>query len=145
MFAVAPLISVIGDKMYPALSVEALRVAAGANTYMMTSSDGSGQKDVVGTKNPKLALMTVGNFEIPVNADGEIIVYFTVPQEAKRYVKAWEILSDDVPMSSWASKVENKIVFIGTGAEGLKDIVATPIRAGEPGVLVHAQVGRANL
>ena len=136
----APLISVIGEKMYPALSVEALRVAAGANTYMMTSSDGSGEKDVVGTKKPKLAKMRVGNFEIPTNAEGEMVVYFTNPQGNSRYIKAWKILSDDVPMSTWANKVKDKIVFIGTGADGLKDIVATPIRAGEPGVLVHAQV-----
>ncbi len=136
----APLISVIGEEMYPALSVEALRVATGASTYIMSSSDGSGGKDIVGTKNPKLTKMTIGNFEIPTSADGELLVYYSRPEPNLRVVKAWEILSDDVPTSTWAHKVEGQIIFVGTSAIGLKDFVATPFQAGVPGVLVHAQV-----
>ena len=140
----APLIANVGEVMYPALSVEALRVASGASNYIMTSSDASGEKDVVGTSNPKLSGMKVGNFEIPTNAAGKFLVYYTKPTPSSekdlRYVKAWEILSDDVPVSSWASKVQGQIVFIGASSIGLKDFVATPFQAAEPGVLVHAQV-----
>ena len=135
----APMLSGIGDRMYPALSVEALRVASGAKTYILSSSDGTDGMAARGTKNPEMVKMRVGNFEIPTNKDGEFIVYFSKPQP-ERYIPAWKILSDEIPVSEWADKISGHIVFIGTGAEGLKDIVATPIRAGEPGVLVHAQI-----
>ncbi len=135
----APLLSGIGDRMYPALSVEALRVASGASTYILSSSDGTDGMAARDTKNPEMVKMRVGNFEIPTNKDGEFTVYFSKPHP-ERFIPAWKILSDEIPQNTWSDKILGHIVFIGTGAEGLKDIVATPIRAGEPGVLVHAQV-----
>jgi len=135
----APMLSGIGERMYPALSVEALRVASGAKTYILSASDGTDGMAARNTKNPEMINMRVGNFEIPTNKDGEFIVYFSKPQP-ERFIPAWQILSDEIPMAAWAAKVQGHIVFIGTGAEGLKDIVATPLRAGEPGVLVHAQI-----
>lgn len=131
----APLLGRVGDRIFPSLSVEALRVAQGAQNFIVKSSNASGELAGQAVEVPEMAAMKVGAFEIPTMANGDMIVHYSNP-EPKRYIPAWKILSDN----SWSDLVAGHIVFIGTGAEGLKDLRTTPIRAAEPGVLVHAQI-----
>ena len=135
----APLISRIDSRYFSSLSIEALRAVQDASAIVMRASTGTGELGAGGSKNFGLARLKVGNFEVPTTSEGEINIYFTLPKP-QRYIPAWKILSDDIPMSEWAPLIEGHIVFVGTGAQGLKDIVATPIEAREPGVLVHAQI-----
>ena len=135
----APLIARIDDKYYRSLSIEALRAVQGAQTTIVRSSNGSGEFADLDTENPEVSTIKVGAFEIPTTPLGEINVHFSKPVP-ERYIPAWEILSDEIPMSDWADRIAGHIVFIGTGAEGLKDIKATPMNDAEPGVLIHAQI-----
>jgi len=128
----------VGDKIYPSLAAESLRVAQDASSYILKSSDAANEWGVRGGI-PEMTALRVGNFEIPTTRDGKIIVYYTEPTDA-RLIPAWKILSDDPKDREWENILPGNIVFVGTSSEGLKDIVTTPFRGGEPGVLVHAQV-----
>ena len=135
----APLLGRIGDRLFPSLSMESLRVAQGTQNFIVKSSNASGELASQTIEVPEMAAIKVGAFEIPTTADGEMIVHYTMP-EPKRYIPAWKILSDNPQDQNWSDLIAGHIVFMGTGAEGLKDIRTTPIRGGEPGVLVHAQI-----
>ena len=135
----APLLGRVGDRLFPSLSAEALRVVQGAQNFIVKSSNASGELASKSLEVPEMVAMKIGEFEIPTTANGDIIVYYSEPAP-QRYIPAWKILSDDRADIDWADKIAGHIVFIGTGAEGLKDIRTTPMRGGEPGVLVHAQI-----
>lgn len=135
----APLISRIDNNYYRSLALEALRVAYQQGAIVVRISNGTGELDALDTENPEVANLRIGPAIVPTTPDGKFIVYYS-DRQPSRYIPAWKILSDEVPVSEWADSVAGQIVFIGTGAEGLKDLVATPINDREPGVLVHAQV-----
>ena len=131
----APLLARIDDRIVPSLSLEALRVAQGAGSIMVRSSDGSGETSV--------GLITVlavktGEFETPTTHNGELWMHYTgdVPE---RTVPAWRILTGDLPPEEMQRLFEGQIVFVGAGAVGLRDLISTPVRERELGVNVHAQ------
>ncbi len=132
----APLMNLIGEQEYPALSIEALRVAQGARNFVLKSSNASGETNEA---NPELVAIQTGNFEIPTTGDGQMYVHFTedVPE---RVVPAWKVLEKteiDQEMRDW---FEGRIVFVGTSAAGLLDLVSTPMSPSVAGVVVHAEM-----
>ncbi len=132
----APLLNIIDGQEYPALTLEALRVAQGARSYTLKSSNASGENNETNTE---LVAVGVGALEIPTTGDGQMYVHFTedVPE---RVVPAWKIMDKteiDQEMLDW---FEGRIVYVGTSATGLLDLVATPMTAEAAGVLVHAQM-----
>ena len=135
----APLLGRIGDRMFPSLSAEALRVVQNASSFAIKSSNAFGELENKTTESPEMVTLRIGDFEVPTTADGKIVLHYTTPQP-QRYIPAWKILSDNPADQDWGDKIAGHIVFIGTGSEGLKDLVTTSVRGGEPGVLVHAQV-----
>jgi len=135
----APLLGRIDDRLFPSLSMEALRVPQGANNFIVKSANASGELGNIDLKHPEMASLKVGAFEIPTMPNGDMVIHYTQPHP-ERYIPAWKIFSDEAQDQDWQDKIAGHIVFIGTGAEGLKDLRATPIRGGEPGVLVHAQI-----
>ena len=135
----APLIARIGDDYYRSLSLEALRIALRQGAVKVRLSNGTGELASPQAENPEVAKLKVADMTIPTTPNAKFRVYYTKPVK-DRYIPAWKILSDEIPMSSWADKVAGHIVFVGTGADGLKDLVATSIMPRAPGVLVHAQI-----
>lgn len=135
----APLLSRIGDQIYPSLSLEALRVAQGAGAVIVKSSDASGEMGGGGdpSQNDVVALK-VGQFEVPTTPAGELWMYYTA-SHPERVVPAWKILDGSLPAAEMQRLFQGRIVFIGTGAAGLRDLISTPIRERELGVMVHAQ------
>lgn len=122
----------VEPQIYPALSMEALRIFQGATTYIIKSSNAS-DSTAYGEENG-LNTVRVGHKEIPVQKDGKFWVHFTEHVD-ERYVPAWKLFQDDFD----ASLIEGKILFIGTSAAGLKDLRATPLNPAAAGVEVHAQ------
>ena len=131
-----PLIANLDGRIVPSLSLEALRVAQGAGAVLVRSSDGSGESGG-GPVNTVLAVKT-GDLQVPTTHIGELWMHYTAPHP-ERVVPAWRILQGDLPEAEMRRLFEGHIVFIGTGAIGLRDIRSTPIQAGELGVVVHAQ------
>ena len=131
-----PLIANLDGQLVPSLSLEALRVAQGAGAILVRSSDGSGEFGG-GSVTTVLAVKT-GDLQVPTTDVGELWMHYTAPHP-ERIVPAWRILQGDLPEAEMRRLFEGQIVFIGTGAIGLRDIRSTPTQAGELGVVIHAQ------
>lgn len=131
----APLIFLHRGELVPSLSVEALRVAQGADATLVKTSDGSGE--MRGLPGAVLSIKT-GDFTAPTNDVGEMWLHYTeaAPQ---RTIPAWQIMKGDAELADLAPAVEGQIVFIGASAIGLRDLVTTPLQERAPGVSVHAQ------
>lgn len=132
----APLLARQDGQILPSLSLEALRVAQGAGSIVIKTSDGSG--NLAGGGAAQVTTIKVGQFEVPTTGAGELWMYYTAPRP-ERVVPAWKILSGALSQQEMARLFEGHIVFVGTGAIGLRDLVSTPVRDREPGVMVHAQ------
>jgi adenylate cyclase len=118
------------DIVYPALTVEMLRVAGspdGKGAYSITSN-------AAGITNVKVRLGRV--FTIKTMLDGRIWVNFTPHDREGRYVSAKDVIDGTVP----PERIQGKLILVGTSATGLLDIRATPIDGALPGVEVHANI-----
>lgn len=124
-----PLMFKQGDKIYPALSTEALRVAQGAGSTIIKSYSASG-----GEKADAITAMKIGEIEVPTDANGKFWLYYDYSRP-ERYIPAWRAM---VGMLE-ENEIAGQIVLIGTSAPGLKDLRTTPLNPSIPGVEVHAQ------
>ena len=131
----APLVFFYEGQLVPSLSLEALRVAQRAGSILVKTSDGSGE--TAGAPGAIVSLR-VGQFEVPTTATGELWMHFSEPAP-QRTIPAWKLLSKDVLDKDIRAAVEGQIIFVGSSATGLRDLVATPLNDNEPGVTVHAQ------
>ena len=124
----------VTGEVYPSLAAEALRVAQGpaASTYRLKTSGASGQAAF--GAHTGMVEVRIGQSVVPTDEKGRIWLYDTgsVPQ---RFLPAWEIFERNFDRS----RVEGKIVLVGTSAAGLKDLRSTPLNPVAPGVEVHAQ------
>jgi|RhiMetdeSRZDD1v2_1073273.scaffolds.fasta_scaffold00899_28 adenylate cyclase len=128
-----PLIYRVHDQYIPALAAEAIRVAQGASTYLLKSSNASGETAL--GKATGLNHIRIGNLEIPTDSEGAIFVKFRHFTKAI-YLPAWKVLSGAMP----DDEISGKIIFVGTSAAGLFDLRATPLDPSVPGVEIHAQM-----
>jgi adenylate cyclase len=126
------------EGLFPALAIEALRVAQEASTYLIKSSGASGELSF-GEKTGIVAIKT-GSIEVPTDARGRLVVYDTGHKE-ERFISARAVLKDEVP----AEKIEGNVFFVGTSAIGLKDLRNTPVQDAVPGVELHAQLAEQML
>ena len=127
-----PLLLALGDELYPSLSGEALRVAQGADTYLVKTA-GAADEASFGT-HTGITHVRIGAYVVPTNSRGEIWVFYT-PPVPDRYIPAWQVLEGTVDPSA----VRGAIVLIGSTAAGLQDLHATPLAVAMPGVAIHAQ------
>lgn len=126
-----PMISKHNDSLYPALSVEAIRVGFAVST-LMAEVDPYGIK-AIGVA-PKSKVKPKG-LKIATNENGMVRPYFARHNQGL-YVSAADVLNGTVDKS----RIAGKIAFVGTSAVGLLDIRSTPIDPFIPGVEVHAQI-----
>lgn len=122
----------LGDQILPSLSMELLRVAQGASTYLIKSSGASGSESFGASTG--ITAVKIGAVEVQTDAEGAVWLHFTGPRP-ERFVPAWQVLDGTADVS----KLRNHIVLIGTSAAGLKDQRASPLDPAGPGVEVHAQ------
>jgi adenylate cyclase len=131
----APLIARANGVLVPSLSAEALRVAQGAGGMVVRSSDASGE---VNAGAPEAVGLKIGEAEVPVTERGELWMHYT-PPVAERIVPAWKVLHGGLSRGEMERLFGGRIVLVGAGAIGLRDLVATPVQERELGVIVHAQ------
>ncbi|MBI5202980.1 MAG: adenylate/guanylate cyclase domain-containing protein [Elusimicrobia bacterium] len=130
-----PLVFNVQDKLYPGLAAEALRVAQGAKTIAIKTSGGSGETNL--GERTGIVKVKIGQFVIPTDGQGRVWLHYTkLDDDKKRFIPVWKIFKNEVPRE----EIENGILFLGTSAQGLRDIRATPINGSAAGVEVHAQV-----
>lgn len=130
-----PLIFTDGNKLFPSLGVEALRVAQGASGVLVKSTGASGEAD---TGNSAVTELKIGAFVVPTTAKGEVWVHYDTDRK-DRYVSVMDVL-DESKREDIAPLIEGQIVFVGTSAAGLLDLRTTPLGEVVPGVSVHAQM-----
>jgi adenylate cyclase len=130
-----PLIAKAGGKLVPSLSAEALRVAQGAGGMIVRSSDASGE---IAAGAPEAVGLKIGAAEVPITERGELWMHYTMPV-AERSVPAWKVIEGRLPPAEMARLFSDRIVLIGAGAIGLRDLVATPVQDRELGVVIHAE------
>jgi adenylate cyclase len=127
-----PLMLNLNGQIEPSLAMEALRVAQGASGYIVKSTTAYGN---TAGKSAGIEAIKVGDVVVPVQADGELRVWFA-KSDPRRSIPAWKVLQPDADLSD----LEGKIVFVGASASLLSDIVATPLDPSTPGVEAHAQL-----
>lgn len=116
-----------GFIIYPSLGLEALRVAFTPEEQInYTSKIETGSNNIIKTNN--------SNWQIPVQNDARMYLKFRNIERQKDYVSAKDVIWKN---DSVGNKIQNKIVLIGSSAEGLRDIRNTAIEAFVPGVEVH--------
>jgi hypothetical protein len=89
-----------------------LRVAQGANTDIIKSSNANGVTAF--GEHTGVSAIKVGAMVVPTGADGTVWIHLT-PREPRRFVPAWKILDGSVD----PGLVKGNIVLVGTTAEGL--------------------------
>lgn len=128
-----PSFEMVGNNLIPSLALETTRVAIGASTYQIKSSNASSEEaygEKTGINNIKLGPLT-----IPTSANGNIWVYNT-PTKNIRTISAKDVLEGVYEDEFF----EGKVLLVGTSASGLLDIRSTATEKNIPGVTVIAQL-----
>jgi len=121
----APLLIEYQNGIYPSLALQAVLSFLGENISLVTPSYGRKQ-ELEGVK--------VGSTVIPTNAQGQVLIPFIGRSYTFSYYSAIDILNKNIPKDALAGK----ILFIGTSATGLGDLLATAIQNPFPGVEIQA-------
>ena len=117
----------------PSLAAEALRVAQGASTYVIKSSNAN--RVARGGRQTGISQVRIGRQIIPTDSAGRVWLHDT-GRVSTRMVPAWQVMQGEAK----ADDLDGKIVFVGTSAAGLKDLRVTPLDAKAPGVVAHARI-----
>ena len=128
-----PLLARQGETIAPSLALEALRVAQGASTYVVRSSNASGATAF--GQHTGVSDVRVGDFSVPTDAYSNIWIHFRA-SAPDRYLSAASVINRQIN----PDEVRGRIVLIGATAAGLLDLRATPLDASIPGVEVHQQL-----
>ena len=127
-----PLFENISGSLVPSLSLELLRVAIGASTYQIKSSNASGETafgEETGINHVKL-----GNLIIPTNPDGSVWIHY--PEVSVDSISVSDIIKQKYPKDFF----KDKILIVGTSAPGLFDLRSTPLKNNVPGVKIIADL-----
>ena len=127
-----PTFESIGNQLIPSLALEMTRVAVGASTFQIKSSNASSEEAYgaqTGINNIKLGPLT-----IPTTAEGNAWIYFTATKNIST-VSAVDVIEGIIPPEFF----EGKVALVGTSAAGLLDLRSTPTEKNIPGVTIIAQ------
>lgn len=144
----APLIALAcnGTEIYPSLALEALRVAAprldphlAPQKFVDAAERGPCRTHVTGIANQSVSEVVLCGLRLPTTEDGQLWIHYSPPESAAdRRLSVVDALEGDI--ESLAEKVRGRIVMVGASAEGLRDVVVTPLGDERPGVHIHAEV-----
>jgi adenylate cyclase len=128
-----PLLGLGPTGITPSLALEALRVAQGASTIVIRSSNASGQAAF--GRRTGVNAVKVGEIEIATGPAADIRPRYTPPAPQRR-IAVVDVLEGRAPREA----IDGRIVFVGVVAVGAGDIRATPLEPAAPGVEIHAQM-----
>jgi adenylate cyclase len=124
----APIVVRHGGRLYPSLGLEVARL------FLMTSK--VELQTALVADQEILEAVWLGNIAVPTDSEGRVIIPYHGLWGTYSYVSATDVLQEKLP----PGKLDNTVVLIGTTAQGLFDLRATPIQAVYPGVEVHANI-----
>lgn len=117
-------LSTYNSTITPGLELEMLRVAHAVPSI------------VVDTGAHGIEAANIGSKQIPLQENGEVWVHYDKPS-TQRYISAQDLLEKGVIPPE---RIRGKMVLIGMAAQGLQDMITTPLGDRRPGVEVHAQL-----
>jgi adenylate cyclase len=120
----APLLMQYGDRVYPALSLAAVRATTAARTLMLRVA------------NVNTSSLTLDGQGVPLDGKSNLLLRYRGPKRTFRYVSAVDVLTNQVDPDEF----RDKVVFVGTTALGTREVVATPLDTLFVGVEVQATV-----
>ncbi len=115
-----PLVMEFRGVLYPALSLEMVRLALGLKRFEVQYNP----QGIVG--------IGLGERAITTDALGRMMVGYHGPSFTYRYISALDVVEGRM------QDIEGAIVLVGTSAAGLLDLRSTPFDSVYPGVEVHA-------
>lgn len=124
-----PLLIHYGSTFFPSLSLATFIHSKGINEVALEPGKGGS------------FLLEIGSAQIPIDNDGNMDIRYRGPSGTYPYIAAEMILSGTVSPDIF----KDKIVFVGSTAEGLDDTHPTPYDSTYSGVEVHATVAGALL
>ncbi|MDD9900655.1 MAG: CHASE2 domain-containing protein [Alphaproteobacteria bacterium] len=111
--------------LYPALSLEVIRVAEGITTpYHVTGSPTGGIESV-----------SFGPYTIPTDMYGRARIYYA-GRQGREYISLREVIQGKVDRSH----IDGKIVYIGAISENMGDVKPSPLDPVMRGVEAHAEI-----
>ncbi|WP_319584927.1 adenylate/guanylate cyclase domain-containing protein [uncultured Pseudodesulfovibrio sp.] len=119
-----PLLYSYDGQFYPSLALATLMQATDRENIVLKMSP-------VGIESIRFNDMV-----IPTDARGQLLINYRGPSRTFEYISASDVLNRKLAPGS----LRGRIAFIGTSASGLKDIRATPLDPGFPGVEAHATI-----
>lgn len=133
-----PILLALNGKMVPSISAEAIRVISGRRSIMAKTPGASDEANFGATRG--VTKIQVGKTVVPTTEDGQIWIHFT-PSEAARRIPAYRVLDGTAD----PAHLKDAILFLGTSAEGLRDIRATPVDGAMAGVEVQVMAAEQML
>ena len=131
-----PMVALYGNTLLPGFAAELLRVAQGAGSHILRTSEASGQVSA-GLVVP--VAMRTGALEYPLDENGHFRIHFSA-DTGDRVTSAAEVLAAASDPEALRERIEGKIVLVGSSAQSLFDIRSTPLAAEVPGVHLHADI-----
>ncbi len=126
-----PLFYNVEGKVYPSLALESLRVAQDARLSHKMRPLKTAELSLLSSP----YLLKTGRYNIPLDETGLFYIYYSKARPEK-YIPAWQVVDGSVD----PALVKDKIILVGTSAEGLKDIRSTPLNLYTAGVEGHLNV-----
>jgi len=120
----APLLMQYGDRVYPSLSLAAVRSVTHA------------QNLVLRVANINTAALGLDGRDVPLDGKSNLLLRYRGSKRTFPYVSAVDVLDGNVPPDEF----RDRIVFVGTTALGTREVVATPLDTLFAGVEVQATV-----
>ncbi len=135
-----------GQEIYPSLAIEALRVAAprldpqyAPHEFIEAASKNPCRTHVTGIEQKFISEVILCRLHLPTTEDGQLWVHYSSRSSMeKRRLSLVSVLEGDPTLL--AEAVHGRIVLVGASAEGLRDVLITPLGDERPGVHVHAEV-----
>jgi len=119
-----PLVIEHQGKLYPSLALATVMRSLGMRDVLLKTDEGAAGS------------LCLNKTVIPLTSKGSLLIRFRGKNKTFQYISAADVLSGRVPKG----KIQDKIVFVGTSASGMKEIRSTPLDPVFPGVEIHATV-----
>ena len=120
----APLVIEHQGKFYPSLALATLMQSIGMKDILLRTAEGDPRS------------LCVNKTEIPLTSKGSLLIRFRGKNKTFQYISAADVLAGRISKG----KIQDKIVFVGTSASGMKELRTTPLDPVFPGVEIHATI-----
>jgi adenylate cyclase len=125
-----PMLMKYGDGYYEAMSFAVVRTYLGNVPLKVTVTP-----PTVG-KLASIPQIQAGDLVVPLDERMNALIPYRGGSGVYKYVSATDVLRGKLPVE----ELKDKIVIVGTSAQGLLDLRSTPVREDYPGVEVHANL-----